>query len=667
MIITKLTANNFFRFFGSYSFEFAHGKDKNVTVVRGDNGTGKTTLLNAFYWCLYGDVMEPLVIEKLLNELAEHKIAVGDTDDVFVEIFIEDKGHEYIIKRQRSYKNRDNTVVPFGDEEFNISQMDGNGNPIPVKDKQNFFDNFIPKNLRGFFFFDGERINRLAQVDGRDEIKKAILDILGLTKLERLKEFFENLKKDYNKELKQNSDREQQHLTEEYETLIAQRDKMQDKIDQFKDNLRIANQNLAETERYLETHNSENVKTQQKLRKSLEDSATALGKQIIEKTKIKNALVTKSFKNNLIVECFNYSYEYLESKRQRGELPSDIKVQFIDDLLHDHTCICGRCLDEGSTEYKAVEAKKAYAGCNELDDAYHRLTAYIKAQQGETATFFKRYHDINGEIFDLTSEKESNEKQAKEIGAALRKSDEEEIAQREALRDQLKNDILEYTLTIRQTENELADKENQIAQKEKQIKQAEFKGGQAEVIKKRLDLAFQLADMNEKIRTYFIEITRANLDSRIRDVFNTMKEKEYRFARLTSNFILEITNDLEDAEDNRILSTGEGQVASLSFIGSLVSYAREKMQDELMSDFSGGDFPIVMDSPFGNLTKGHKGNVAREIGNLASQVIVIVSDEQWSSVVEDNISPRVGAFYRMEDGSDEKQSVGEHTVVRRVK
>lgn len=119
-------------------------------------------------------------------------------------------------------------------------------------------------------------------------------------------------------------------------------------------------------------------------------------------------------------------------------------------------------------------------------------------------------------------------------------------------------------------------------------------------------------------------------------------------------------------EDSRILSTGEGQVASLAFIGSLVSYAREKLEDKLMSDFSGGDFPIVMDSPFGNLSAGHKQNVAREIGNLASQVIIVVSDEQWSSVVEENIKPRVGTLYKMNDGTEDDQSIGEHTAIRRI-
>jgi DNA sulfur modification protein DndD len=177
----------------------------------------------------------------------------------------------------------------------------------------------------------------------------------------------------------------------------------------------------------------------------------------------------------------------------------------------------------------------------------------------------------------------------------------------------------------------------------------------------------QIAQLNQEIHAYFINATRTNLDEKIREVFNTMKEKEYRFARLTDDFVLEITNNLEDEDDRRMLSTGEGQVASLAFIASLVSYAREKMDNSLMSDFSGGDFPIVMDSPFGHLSAGHKQNVAREIGNLASQVIVIVSDEQWTSVVEKNIMPRVSAIFTMSDGFEVAQTVGEHTAIRRVR
>ena len=667
MIIKRLTTNNFFRFFGKYDFEFSTGIDKNVTVIRGENGTGKTTIINAFYWCLYGDVTHPLYIEKILNELAEHNIKDGETDEAFVEILIHEKGIDYTIKRKLTFKRRGDDVIRIGDESFTVTYIDTKtGNPKPGLDTKNFFDSFIPNNLRGFFFFDGERIDRLAQIDGRDEIKKAILDILGLTKLEKLKEFFDEIVRELTKEQKRYMSLSEQDLSDDYEALCKERDKFTEEMGSRKAQLQQTNENLREIERFLETHNSEIVKGLQSERAMAEQLIKNLKGQLDEKTKAKNRLITKEFKNNLIASCFDTVYEYLESKRQRGELPSDIKEQFIDDLITKGTCICGRPLEEGSPECLAVLAMKASAGRTELDDAYHRLTSYIRYQRDTICDFFPRYHAIDAESDNLEREIDAKNKRIKEIGQELKNSDEGEIAAKENLRDSIKNDIRAIEKQIVELEVAFDDINRKITVKDRQLKNVTLKGEQAGMIKKRREMTSRLGELNQQIRSYFIETTRINLDKRIREVFNSMKEKEYRYARLTDDFVLEITNDLENQEDSRILSTGEGQIASLAFIGSLVSYAREKMQDKLMSDFSGGDFPVVMDSPFGNLSTGHKGNVAREIGNLASQVIIIVSDEQWSSIVEENIKPKLGALYKMVDGDDEQQSIGEHTVVRRL-
>ena len=63
MKLYKLTLNNFYRYYGEQKIVFSTEKDKNITVLRGENGTGKTTLLNAFYWVMYGDVIKPLTIQ----------------------------------------------------------------------------------------------------------------------------------------------------------------------------------------------------------------------------------------------------------------------------------------------------------------------------------------------------------------------------------------------------------------------------------------------------------------------------------------------------------------------------------------------------------------------------------------------------------------------------
>ena len=157
-------------------------------------------MLSAFSWAFYGVVEEPLVIDKMLNKRRLYEMHVGDLESAGVKISISDSGHTYIISRfQRFKKIAENESVKIGDPEFSVIDVSDPSTPI---DDKSFFEGIIPKDLKGFFFFDGERIDRLAKIDGRAEIRKAILDILGLTTLEKIEEAVGDIQGDYNRRIK---------------------------------------------------------------------------------------------------------------------------------------------------------------------------------------------------------------------------------------------------------------------------------------------------------------------------------------------------------------------------------------------------------------------------------------------------------------------------------
>ena len=43
-----------FRPYEDVMIEFSQDKNKSFTVIEGNNSTGKTSLINAMFWCLYG-------------------------------------------------------------------------------------------------------------------------------------------------------------------------------------------------------------------------------------------------------------------------------------------------------------------------------------------------------------------------------------------------------------------------------------------------------------------------------------------------------------------------------------------------------------------------------------------------------------------------------------
>lgn len=68
MIINKLEMFNFRQYVGHQTVTFSTDKHKNVTVLVGINTSGKTTLVRAFEWCLYGKngFDDPVLLKHIL-------------------------------------------------------------------------------------------------------------------------------------------------------------------------------------------------------------------------------------------------------------------------------------------------------------------------------------------------------------------------------------------------------------------------------------------------------------------------------------------------------------------------------------------------------------------------------------------------------------------------
>lgn len=660
MIINSIEMSYFFRIYQSHKIEFSVDEKKNVTVIKGDNGTGKTTMLSAFSWVFYGVVEEPLVVDKMLNKHRLYEMKIGVLESAGVKVSISDSGHTYLISRFQKFKKiAENESVKIGDPDFSVIDI---SNPsMPITDK-GFFDGIIPKDLKGFFFFDGERIDRLAKIDGREEIRKAILDILGLTTLENIEDAVVDVKSDYNKKIKNAAKSETlKQLRQKYEDIEAAIKSDNEKLDGdgTKENpgltakRKAAEAEIKECTRFLKEHNADAVKNLQLQRDNLENEKKNIQDAEERERRDVTHHVSKNFKYYLLSEHFAEISDFLEEKRKKKELPSDIKLQFVNDLLASGECICGQKLIEGQCYHKNIKKLMMTAGREELDNAYITMRAFVDSNEiNNTAKGF--YDCINAyasKILELSGRINEIDTELKEIGKKLSNDFGDLIARHEAMLEQaqnIKENCQREEYLISQTIKGNETKRNTL---ETKIRLEEAKQGNKDMFSDAFNMAVEVKKLNEEIRQLFIEITREDMDEKIKSVFANISRKEDREACLNENFELTIRNRI--SHQPQILSTGERQITSLAFIGALVSYAKEKTNSDLITDFSGGDFPIVMDSAFGNLDPTHKANVAKGLPQLASQVIVIISDEQWRGTVEENIAERVHSVYDMYDGKYE--------------
>lgn len=174
MLLESITLENF-RQFRHESIDFAQGENgKNVTIIIGENGTGKTTFAQAFFWCMYGET--EFSDKNMLNKLVANEMKPGQEQKVQVTLKLRHGNVSYTLMREQVYRKDYSNKVKGDNTVFDIAIKDANGNTSYVKKAQceSEVKGILPKELSRYFFFDGERIEKMSK--DINEIFKQIYD-----------------------------------------------------------------------------------------------------------------------------------------------------------------------------------------------------------------------------------------------------------------------------------------------------------------------------------------------------------------------------------------------------------------------------------------------------------------------------------------------------------
>lgn len=184
MLLQSIKLENF-RQFRNESIDFADGSDgKNVTIIIGENGTGKTTFAQAFFWCLYGET--EFSDKSMLNKLVATEMRPGQEKKVQVTLKLRHGEVDYTLIREQIYRKDNANRIKADNTVFDIATKDSSGNTTYVKKSQceSEVKSILPKELSRYFFFDGERIEKMSKdiSTGKKatDFAEAVKGLLGL-------------------------------------------------------------------------------------------------------------------------------------------------------------------------------------------------------------------------------------------------------------------------------------------------------------------------------------------------------------------------------------------------------------------------------------------------------------------------------------------------------
>src|SRR5699024_2614242 len=160
---------------------------KNVTIIIGENGTGKTTFAQAFFWCMYGET--EFSDKNMLNKLVAAEMKPGQESKVQVILKLRHGTVNYTLMREQTYHKDYSNRIKGDNTVFDIAIKDANGNTSYVKKSQceSEVKGILPKELSRYFFFDGERIEKMSKDNSTGkkatDFAEAVKGLLGLNSM----------------------------------------------------------------------------------------------------------------------------------------------------------------------------------------------------------------------------------------------------------------------------------------------------------------------------------------------------------------------------------------------------------------------------------------------------------------------------------------------------
>ncbi len=372
----------------------------------------------------------------------------------------------------------------------------------------------------------------------------------------------------------------------------------------------------------------------------LEKLTNALNKEIEKEKKLISKDAHLAISQDLIDEI----HKFLEDKREKGELPSGIREQFIQDIIERGTCICGTSLVDDNIHIQHLKSLLDITVKKSVEDGFLKLNAFTEKSLDASEEFSAKALDIYNQKIALKKDIGIVTAELSDIRLHMKGAAHGSSAQIILKRESVEKTIEGLTENIGVYKSRVKELEGQLESIKRAISKYQSHNRQLMIAEQRIELCQQAIYKMEDIYDQLTRNVRNKLSEKVSSVFSSIIIG--KDAKINQNFELSITKEIDGESKIATTSTGENQVASLAFISSLVNLAKEWDKDGKGNIFTGaGTYPVVMDSPFGALDNTNRDLISKHVQSLAPQVIVFVSTSQWSKEVEDNLKPFIKHEY----------------------
>ena len=643
MKLNYLQLCNFRQFYGKTTrIKFASG-ERNTTVIYGNNGAGKTSILNAFTWVLYEKFTAAFACpELLINQRAIAEVEPEQAVECWVELQFERDRKLYQLKR-KCYANKKARQVQYSQAQLFmlVAGDDGRWYP-PLEPPEDIISRILPASLHQYFFFDGERIDSFFRQDRGSDIAEDTKELLGVKILDRAIEHLKKARRTLQEELQELGDAETKKLLQKQIELERDKEATVKRIAEIK--VEVAQLERKKTDlsgQLLEISGADEI---QKLKLKLLEQQTSVEKDLIEsKTELKKLLSQDSY--SVFLPSIASSFlDLLQELRDRGQLSSGLKQEFIQQLLQQQRCLCGETLTPDSDRYNQVKSWLKKVEIKNIEESAIRLETQVSKVESQSDDFWQRLDRQQAQIKHQYLELNRLEAEIEKANRQLKSYPNSNTQQLQQSLEQIEERVKSLILEQGENQQQQSDRDRSLDSLGPKIAKHQLTESKQKLAQKRIEVAVEASDRLNEVRIRLEQQFRLALEEKVREIFSFISFTPY-IPQLSLDYKLTLVKNTPNGKVPVAASTGENQILSLSFIGGVIDRVRQWSQRNTLMGYDSSTFPIVMDSPFGSLDRIYRRQVAKAIPQLANQLIILVTKTQWQGEVQIETEPLIGQEY----------------------
>ena len=634
-----------FRQYRDVKIVFSRSSPGNFTVIQGANGAGKTNILNAITWCLFGDEYHadskykglPIVS---ITALDENKNGIAETS---VEMqFVGDDGKKILISRSLSHRESAGklTEVPGSHAPPCVMRQTEREwvGPIYGSDAQYIIDSLIPRTIEEYFFFDGERMDDYFKENTGKDIRDAVFQISQLELFERLIEHLIHRKSEFVKQTKGLSS-EVERIREEQEiqtrSLEVDKEQLED-LKKKKNEAELLERDFSEK---LRNSSLEHIKGLEEQRTLLDSNIAEIQDDIVELEGERLKILHRSMPIVFAYGPLMKTKTLIDGRREAGLIPPLYKTIFIRNLLKNGRCICDSDISEkdeySSTRRRKVEAFLQDSELSEMSSELIESNVHIQEMIEGVSSFPDEILTIEKKLNGLQQLKDEKNEKLRAISQEIKQSNVENIKNWEEQKQKYMEEKDRLKVQIGLKENQKERRENIVRALNTKMKQELKKEAKHDSLLGLLAFCDESIRCAQETKEMIMREVKEQVEKKASEQFLTLiwKKDTYKGVVIDDDYNISVPH-VSGREALGTLSAGERQVCALSFMAALNSV-------------SGFNVPIIVDTPLARISREPRRNIAENLPNYlhGTQVTLLVTEEEYTKDVKEALSKKVGKTY----------------------